>query len=67
MGILALFPLLQQQHLTEVAMAGGEVGAEKQPLSVYLSPGRSCDLGIVEPNCCVSLQGVCVSSPALSA
>lgn len=50
----------------EVGMSCGKVDAEKQPFSGYLSSRGICDLGILRPTCCASLQGVCISLPALS-
>ena len=58
---------INRQHLTEVGMSCGKKDAEKQPFSGFWNPGGNCDLGILRPSCCASLQGVCTSLPALSA
>lgn len=57
---------INKQHLTEAGISCGKNHAEKEPFSGCWSPSGICDLGILRPACCASLQGVCTSLPALS-
>lgn len=55
---------ISKRILTEVGMCGWKQRADKQPRCGCWRPGGICDMGILRPPYCASLQGVCTSFPA---